>query len=266
MYFAFIDLEYNQVKKESFPQILEIGILIVNSNGNVVKRFSSYVKHSTVYINPYVTKVTGITYDLLNRQGKMLRRLMSNLKDIFKDVEYVFSYGNDDLWILLQNLKKYKLRCGFLNNKKSIDIQRVYMDIHNIELRPSLISVTSDMDFLQGHSAENDAYRTLHIFRQLGLEAVMNNRRMRINKNLYEHMRKDKGLCKCGGNTRVDYIFCDSDNETYTSLYSCNECNRNYKTSISIDSLSSLVIGCKKFINKNQYFSYLQYHYKDSIK
>ena len=164
---VYLDLEMNHMKKGR-GEVISVGAIKV-TEGKIINIFNEIVKPSHCEIDTYVTVLTGITNDDIERAEcftAVFKRFMNWAGD-----EIIFCFGNADKNSLDYSLKierkrlKYPHECirlsNFINNIIDlgpfiwrIDSDSYYMSLSEIALK----KVNLNVDFRRVHNPVYDSY------------------------------------------------------------------------------------------------------------
>ena len=105
-----------EVDRYAKSRIIEIGIVVVDRD-KIVKTYNSIIKPDNfTSLEPIITKLTGITDEMILKEGKSMVDVIKEIKSIFKKVHAINSYNiNFDYNILMSELYR-------LNDKETIKI------------------------------------------------------------------------------------------------------------------------------------------------
>ncbi|MCL1912943.1 MAG: type I-E CRISPR-associated endoribonuclease Cas2e [Eubacteriaceae bacterium] len=168
--YVVVDIETTGLNP-SYAEITEVGAIKVK-NGQVVDTFQSLTRTKTP-IPPTIMKITGITNDMLDEQGKPLNVVMENLMDFLDGLPIVAHNAPFDVSFLNEAL----IRCGFgrltnhiedtlmLSKKTPFDFASYKLKALAEDLGLDLARL--DLDGLQVHRSLGDCYLTHHIFQKL---------------------------------------------------------------------------------------------------
>lgn len=83
------------------PEIIEIGVVQVDFNGNVLSRHQFLVRPKNNRISDYCTELTGLTFEKLKKEGMPLEEAFNKLKKIGSKNKKIIAWGED--WIQFEN-------------------------------------------------------------------------------------------------------------------------------------------------------------------
>lgn len=178
MKYIILDLEWNQSargkdfeKKEIPFEIIQIGAVKLNNNGDVEDVFNCVVKPA-VYkkLHTAVREVVALT-DRELKNGVTFQEAFKLLMQFCED-EYIFcTWGSQDLWQLQQNMQYYKIENAFPQVMKYYDVQKLFSIVfedgklrRTVEHAVDVFDMEKDLMF---HSAVNDAKYVAKIFQRL---------------------------------------------------------------------------------------------------
>jgi len=145
---AFFDLEmccWENSKK--IGEIIEIGLTLVDVNKKeIVKTAQYYVKPEKDEIVPYCTNITGITPQVIKKQGRPLQEVLKTMVKNFGGQQRVYcAWGRDDTVLFNECIQKnidipfyeflnlgtvYRLKYNTSNSATSLQDT---LELHNIE-------------------------------------------------------------------------------------------------------------------------------------
>ncbi len=107
MSFVILDLEWNAAyskkRKKHINEIFEFGAVKIDDNRKIIDRFSVLVKPSIgKYLNPYVKKLTNITFDELVNADRNFQSALNAFADFLGD-SILMTWSTSDLLALLEN-------------------------------------------------------------------------------------------------------------------------------------------------------------------
>ena len=162
--FTVIDLETTGLSPE-YDAIIEVAALKVNA-GKIVDTFSSVTGViGYVYINDFITELTGITQDMVDRAPKINDILPEFLNFIGNDI--ILGHNvNFDINFLYDNSLKI-LKIPFTNN--FIDTMRISRRLHPENSHHRLVDLCNQysIDYSNAHRALDDCKITLDCFNAL---------------------------------------------------------------------------------------------------
>ena len=171
-YYAFLDLEFtmsgSEFKEVKFmPEILQFGIIIMNEEGAIVEKFSSYVKPTKF------KRLSGLTQDFLKIDNDRLKHAMSYLefyecmKLIKARYQPVFLvWGVSDAYILQSSYLINEVS-PILQSKDLLDLQRLHRQYFAVSQDIGLFNALRAYEMeagLQIHDAMIDALVLSRIF------------------------------------------------------------------------------------------------------
>lgn len=182
MHYIIFDLEFNQdasslqnfdSKNTCYPfEIIQIGAVKLDENFKTIDTFDRYVKSSFyAQINPFITKLTGITTDQLLLE-EPFPQVYKAYTEFIGETDAIFCiWGLSDIKELFRNAQYHQLSRALLP-KMYINIQP-YVPIHlnlrskkllRLEAAVSLLHIPITYSF---HNAYSDAYYTAEIFKKV---------------------------------------------------------------------------------------------------
>lgn len=183
MRFMFLDLEYNQDQCNNIPndnfiqfEIIQIGFIKTNVFLNPTNTYNTYIslgKYNNM--NPRITKLTGITNDMLIKKGVPFSQAMNYFKQGVADggTTHIITWGNDDIPILRDNCIKKNINCDFLDDVIWVNAQLYYSQIRGIKDQVSLTNASSNSDAYTHHNALYDVCRLIDICKREGILNVI---------------------------------------------------------------------------------------------
>lgn len=187
MDYIVFDLEFNQdfsspmqVSIDQTPhpfEIIQIGAVKLDEQFNTIDTFNRFVKPS-IYanINPYVTKMTNITAEMLLNE-KSFPEVYRDFTDFAKSSDAVFCiWGMSDIRELFKNIEYHRLPNEL--SSMYINIQSLASLHFNLpQHRPmglheavELLKIPATLQF---HNAYCDAYYTAEIFKKIYNASVL---------------------------------------------------------------------------------------------
>ena len=178
MNYIIFDMEWNQPSsaKEKNPdlirgEIIQLGFFVLNDSYDILCKKDIIIKPICYKsINQYVGYLTGISQDMLNA-GVPFSAAVKQLAEYFTDDTVLFTWGDDDMPILRQNMEFHKIEDIAL--PKHYNLQRFYSMQTGTEARQTALKTAAeyfniDLD-IQAHDALNDAYLTLLVAKKLDI-------------------------------------------------------------------------------------------------
>ncbi len=178
MNYIIFDMEWNQPSsaKEKNPdlsrgEIIQLGFFVLNENLEVVHNEDIMIKPVCYRnINQYVGFLTGISQDMLDT-GVSFKEALCRMAEFFTEDTLLFTWGDDDIPILNQNMKYHKIE---INLPEHYNLQRFYSNQTGSETRQTALKTAAE-NFnietdIQAHDALNDAYLTLLVARKLDIQ------------------------------------------------------------------------------------------------
>lgn len=188
MNYIIFDLEFNQgfdrvnnktVSNAKCPfEIIQIGAVKLDSELNIIDKFSSYIK-SQIYkdIHPFVKKMTGITNSDLKNAPSFTDVYEQFLKFIDSKNAIFGTWGTNDLKELYRNIIFYNLSPEKIP-VKYINIQQHASNFFNnpvgkcigLQNAISILELEQDKKY---HNALNDAYYTALVFQKINNKSII---------------------------------------------------------------------------------------------
>ena len=169
-----------QLDKYEGSRIIELGIILCDK-GEVVETYNSIVKPDNfTKLDPFITKLTGITDEQINEEGKDLKTVFKEIEPLLNKAKVLNSYniGYDynvlvsELYRhrqrnLIKKIKEKKIECTYQLSKKilylgSYKLEKVYKELFK-------------KDPKQDHRAFNDAILCKDVYYKL--KEITNNRK-----------------------------------------------------------------------------------------
>ena len=223
MHFIVIDLEATVKRNRDEPVYLtEIGAIKINSSGNLVSKFHSYIKPTN---NRYIkdvkidNKITTRKADLKNAQE--VKIVMGKFQKWISKGDYVLVFWSySDLYLLMNQFLNRRFDLSWLKNY--CDLQENFTAFINeknpISLKRAIDYV--DLGFVgEQHNALNDAYNTARILNFLFNKSAY----IKFDQNPFDklicHLYK---ICKKCNETKYYLKFSKNNNDQYKNI--CLEC------------------------------------------
>ena len=178
MNYIIFDMEWNQPSsaKEKNPdlirgEIIQIGFFVLNDSFDILFKDNIIIKPACYKsINQYVEYLTGISQDMLNK-GLCFKEALEIMAHFFTEDTILFTWGDDDMPILRQNMKFHGI--DNITLPKHYNLQRFYSIQANTATRQTALKTAAehfgiDID-IQAHDALNDAYLTLLVAKKLDI-------------------------------------------------------------------------------------------------
>lgn len=178
MNYIIFDMEWNQPSsaKEKNPdlirgEIIQIGFFVLNENFDILHNEDILIKPVCYKsINQYVEILTGISQKMLN-DGVSFETAIRKMAEFFDKNTLLFTWGDDDIPILNENMKFHKIEDICL--PKHFNLQRFYAIQTNAETRQTALKTATEhfgieID-IQAHDALNDAYLTMLVAKKLDI-------------------------------------------------------------------------------------------------
>lgn len=178
MNYIIFDMEWNQPSspKEKnhaliHGEIIQIGFFILNDRLDVLHKEELLVK-PVCYpaINKYVAILTGITQETLDK-GISFCEAIHRMSEFFSDDTVLFTWGDDDMPILRENMKFHGI--SDISLPMHYNLQRFFcaqtdMPSRQIALKTAAEHFSIDLN-IQAHNALDDALLTLMIAKKLDI-------------------------------------------------------------------------------------------------
>ena len=177
MNYIIFDMEWNQPSsaKEKNPdlirgEIIQLGFFVLNEKLEALHKENIVIKPVCYKnINQYVGFLTGISQNMLNK-GVSFESALRRMAEFFTDDTVLFTWGDDDIPILNQNMKFHKIE---MTLPKHYNLQRFYSIQTENETRQTALKTAAEYfsieTDIQAHDALNDAYLTLLVARKLDI-------------------------------------------------------------------------------------------------
>lgn len=174
---AFLDAEFNAgmdyKRGENISEIISIGIVICDANFNGLKKYYSLVSRiSNTPVFPMITRMTGITTDMLEDQPNFME-ISKQVQDLIKkyNVTRIYTWGAADKHSLLWEKTEYKRKHlpGYQQASKwnyidmctdiSSAVSSQLLGIKGgLSINMENLMFICDIDKKQEHNALSDAY------------------------------------------------------------------------------------------------------------
>lgn len=185
MHYIVLDLEWNQpISRKSHPyvdigdrltcEIIQIGAVKLDSNLKMVDRFQAVVRPKYyTKLNAKVMKLVSLELEEI-RSGERFPDAIGQFRQWCGEDFVMFSWGRDDMYVLMQNLDFYGQDMSWLH--RWYDLQMMYgLSVHgSVDQR----SLQSALEYYQipyedtlFHDALNDAIYTACVMRCFDLKA-----------------------------------------------------------------------------------------------
>ena len=176
-YYTFLDLEFSmsgpEYRGKNFsPEIIQVGLIITDSKGNIVEKFSSYIK-PTVF-----RKITDKTQEFLKINKMVVANGITYLQfyDYIKEIKLRYQplfvvWGVSDGFILNSSCAMNNVDPLFEANQL-VDLQRIHRQYYEIGQDIGLYNAMKSYGFFSGiqiHDALVDALILQNIFNQFKL-------------------------------------------------------------------------------------------------
>ncbi len=179
MTYIVMDLEWNQpVSKNSYPylkigdkmsnEIIQIGAYKVSEELEIIDSFCTYIKPRYYKkLNSFVKRVTQINKDIIN-SADGFDVAIERFKNWCGDDFSIFTWGNDDVYVMKQNLDFYGMDKSFIT--KWYDMQMIFSSSHmhdssqrSLRFAMEYFGIEEDNE-RRLHDALDDAYYTAKVF------------------------------------------------------------------------------------------------------
>lgn len=160
------------IDKYKSSRIIEIGIILVDK-GEIIETYNAIIKPDTfIKLDPNITKLTGITDDKINEEGKNIKDVFKEIKPLFKKTDCINAYNmNFDKNVLLSELYRIHDRefIKIISNLQSectfkLSKQILYMGSYKME---HVYKELFKVDPKQDHRAFNDAILCKDVYYKL---------------------------------------------------------------------------------------------------
>ncbi|MBO5377895.1 MAG: exonuclease domain-containing protein [Ruminiclostridium sp.] len=177
MNYIIFDMEWNQPSsaKEKNPslvrgEIIQLGFFVLNEELDVLHKENILIRPVCYKcINQYVGYLTGISQEMLDA-GVDFRTALKRISEFFSDDTLLFTWGDDDIPILNENMKFHKIE---MKLPKHYNLQRFYAHQTGSETRQTALKTAAEYfgieKDIQAHDALNDAFITLLVARKLDI-------------------------------------------------------------------------------------------------
>jgi inhibitor of KinA sporulation pathway (predicted exonuclease) len=149
--------------------IIEIGVALLDAfSGKVTKSNSIYVKTDEI-ISEYCTKLTGITQNMLKKQGKTFQEAIEQLKNHYPTAKTWVSWGGFDERVLKEQCERYKIEYPF-RNACHLDAGYIYGLMYRCKEKPNLEDAVKNLGMeFEGkqHCGKDDAVNTAKVLARL---------------------------------------------------------------------------------------------------
>lgn len=165
-----IDLEMTcEEKREKGykPEIIEIGLIKINTKGEITHKEQLFIKPQFNKISEYCTNLTGYDFPFLKSNGRTFKQACNRLKNLGTRNKIIIAWGDD--W------KQFEMECKWKNVDFPLSGQ--YMDL---SMMHSMLNQTSKkyslkeaMEFYdvkaegKAHTGLDDAFNTTQIFQKM---------------------------------------------------------------------------------------------------
>lgn len=166
-----LNIDGNQINPQLPFEIIQIGLVKLDNKFNTIATMNALIKPE-VYsiINPYVEKLTGISFDKLSA-SKSFKEIFKDLTALFDDESVICVWGLSDIKELYRNVLYNNLDISLLP-KLYINVQRHASKKLDLKkgINIGLGSATEIFDISTSdnfHDAFNDALYTSEIFKKI---------------------------------------------------------------------------------------------------
>lgn len=178
MKYIIFDMEWNQpsTPKEKNPalihgEIIQIGFFVADEKLRVLHREDIMIK-PVCYpnINKYVAILTGITQEAIEK-GVAFNTAIRRMAEFFGDDTVLFTWGDDDMPILRENMKYHGI--DDIGLPMHYNLQRFFCGQTDTPSRQIALKAAAEHFSIQpdikAHNALNDAYITLLVAEKLDI-------------------------------------------------------------------------------------------------
>ena len=171
MYHVVIDLEmnpvsreYNDIRKKLTDEVIEIGAVKLNDSYEQIDEFQCYVKPEYGSIKKHITRLTGITDEMVCDKEGFIASFQKFMDWIGDEDTTIYSWSNSDIKQLRQEcrMKISGFDVGWLSSHW-VDLQKKFDDrlgLHNsLALKHALGAMDRNFEGTQ-HTALADAVNT----------------------------------------------------------------------------------------------------------
>lgn len=181
MNYIVVDFEWNQspygknTSNKKLPfEIIEIGAIKLNEDGQIIDRFEEVIKPKVYKRMHHITKnLTGITEKDLNK-GVGFQKALSRFMEWCGDTYMFCTWGNLDLLELQRNMKFYHMEHLLQGPVKYYNVQKLFRILYkaedgatSLEHAVELLNIEKKEEF---HRAIHDAEYTAAIFAKMDRE------------------------------------------------------------------------------------------------
>ncbi|MBQ8614824.1 MAG: exonuclease domain-containing protein [Ruminiclostridium sp.] len=180
MNYIIFDMEWNQPsspkeKKHALAhgEIIQIGFFVLSDSLEILHKEEILIKPVCYpVINKYVAILTGITQEIIET-GASFDKAIHRMAEFFSDDTILFTWGDDDMPILRENMKYHNITDITL--PMHYNLQRFFCaqtdtPSRQIGLKTAAEHYNIEAD-VQAHDALNDAYLTLLVAKRLDIPA-----------------------------------------------------------------------------------------------
>ena len=179
MNYIIFDMEWNQPsspkeKNHSLihGEIIQLGFFVLNDNMDILHKEDILIKPVCYpVINKYVSILTGITQEWLDT-GIDFNAAIHRMAEYFTDDTLLFTWGDDDIPILRENMKYHGITDVAL--PMHYNLQRFFCAQTNTPSRQIALKTAAEHfginPDIQAHNALNDAYITLLVAKNLNIQ------------------------------------------------------------------------------------------------
>lgn len=201
MYKLVIDLEMNnavkvysdKVESNNIREIIEIGAILLDNENNEIDRFQTYVKPSLAEIHKRITKITGITNEMVENAPDIIKafEMISKFINKYTDADNIVicTWSNNDTYAISKEIEVKGLFDESLLRlvDNFVDIQQIFNSRINFDNRVNLSKALELIgeDFEgTAHGALADAINTARIYKYMQSDEKVNNLLNEINKTM----------------------------------------------------------------------------------
>lgn len=257
MNFVIFDLEWNNAFNyktgKGMNEIIEIGAVKLDKNLNIVDTFKQLIKPQlSKKLSGRFKNLTHITMDEINKSGIPFAEAVKDFSRWSGREESVFmSWSNSDLYVLIDNFKKFVGTSSISFIKKYVDLQKYCQsfidnnDGNQISLSrcAEYFNISADSDCL--HRALEDCYLSVKCYRKVYDEKKFSKFICRCDDSFFERLifkpyyltnpvsaeydvYSEKINCPlCKSKLRILRNY-ESINKSFRTVCECNECKKKF--------------------------------------
>lgn len=150
------------------PHIIEVGIILINSEFKTIKKYESLVK-PPISIPPYITKITGIS-DYHVRYSPKFKKISNKISKLFKKADFFVAH-NATFDYAMYNIEAQRINANLNLPKKLICTaeQSFHFNGHRLKL-DQLFEELGYGHFKKHHRAMADTKVLIKILKGIGYE------------------------------------------------------------------------------------------------